>query len=437
MLMCVCSAACANRSSGQQQTQQQWTTGFWFWHGGGAVNQRRIAPVDVLYFRAGTIQRATYLRGSPIEIGNEYPDHLPPANEYWMVFRYEAEGIPPERVGSDLISRLKERRIAESKRGRHITGIQLDVDSPTGSLAGYAKFLKAFRRELPRDMQLSITALLDWFRSGTAVGDVIREVDEFVPQFYDVQPSRDGAIAARFDGARWGSMLSGYKKRFRIGISTFGRARLLDVPTASYIRIADLPPFDVASSPDFQLQTNYTDAREVRLHYRATRRVRLGYPTIEAGQVIEFTLATPEAIRAAVAQARLTGPYCAGVVFFRWPSYSETMAMQPEEVLEAAGVIPPSDGKPQVQAVNASCAAVFCVDLYVAGLDRYTTRPARFRIDSSEPLEYFIPKEKSPARMSAASQIAFTLPAYTCRNRILLGRAIARKPAQFSLQETP
>ncbi len=106
----------------------------------------------------------------------------------------------------------------------HVIGVQLDVDSPTGQLAAYADFLREVRKGLPKDTQLSITALLDWFRAGTAIDRVIGQVDEFVPQFYDLSMGRERAVAAKIDANVWGPRFSRFGKRYKIGVSSFGRA---------------------------------------------------------------------------------------------------------------------------------------------------------------------------------------------------------------------
>ena len=82
-----------------------------------------------------------------------------------------------------------------AQAGQHLVGLQIDHDCPTYSLTEYARFLQGLRAALPPEDLLSITALLDWFREGTALTDVVAQVDEFVPQFYDVSevaPPREG-----------------------------------------------------------------------------------------------------------------------------------------------------------------------------------------------------------------------------------------------------
>jgi hypothetical protein len=57
--------------------------------------------------------------------------------------------------------------------------------------------------------------------------------------------------------------------------------------------------------------------------------------------------------------------------------------MQPDEVLEAAGVAPATDPKPRIATIDGSCTAVHCVDLYLVD-PRPASAPARrFRVNSS------------------------------------------------------
>ena len=174
------------------------------------------------------------------------------------------------------------------------------------------------RKVLAPGTQISITALLDWFRDGTSIGDVLAEVDEFVPQFYDVQDRT--VIAARFTAAKWGPILNRYQKRYRIGISTFGRARIVRGDTTI---IGDIKPLDFGVNPAFTLQSSRSDAGELRLRYEASRQTRIGYTDFAPGESIEFVLATPESIGTAIAEAKRMGDYCAGILFFRWPAYKK------------------------------------------------------------------------------------------------------------------
>jgi hypothetical protein len=423
-----------------QQPALAWTTGFWFWNGSSTEAALPVEKLDVLFLQAGTI------RSEPWSADGYLPDEVPTAREYWFVFRFERQGVPDLLVAPILARQLYLLRDSARKRHLNVVGVQLDIDSPTRTLPQYAEFLRTIRKAMPPEFQISITALLDWFRDGTAIADVIKETDEFVPQFYDVaQPEgydRAVGIAAKFDAARWAPKFNRFRKRFRIGISTFGRARFVPQESRSpsgnrrVLWFRDPIPLDVASTSAFNLTTTRNEANELVLSYRATRTVQFGYSRFQPGDTMQFMLSTPDAIRAAVESARRMGGYCAGVVFFRWPSSNEILTMQPDEVLTAAGLMPPEQKKLlEIHAVNGGCVAVNCVDLYLVNRNPFSPNPVRYRIRSSPELKYFLPEEKIPVRMLTPSHLELSLPAYCGRGNMYLGRAVTDTRAEFTVEE--
>jgi hypothetical protein len=437
-----------------QQPLPRLTTGFWFWQGSSAEAAWSGEMLDVLFVHVGTIRKDSippYIRktGDATERWFVYGDltsQLPAAKEYWLVFRYEQPGVPDLQVAPIVAGEVSRVWADARKRDLKAVGVQFDIDSPTGSLADYARFLREVRKGLPQGFEISITALLDWFRSGTAIGDVIKETDEFVPQFYDLaDPSSYGggpAIAAKIDAARWGPVFNRFRKRFRLGISTFGRAQLVPKEAAAKARFfgissfGDVAPIDIATNPAFQLQSERNQANELVLSYRAARKTRVGYTDFDPGDAFQFILATPEAIRAAMASARQIGGYLAGAVFFRWPSSYEALVMQPDEVLIAAGVTAPgSQRHSRVQVVDGRCAAVECVDVYLESADPFSPKPLRYRIRTSTELEYFLPEKNLPVRMTGPSQLELSLPPYCGRGHLYIGRAVTALHADFTIEE--
>jgi hypothetical protein len=333
-----------------------------------------------------------------------------------------------------------------SARQQHLTvdGIQLDVDSPTSGLRQYAKFLQELRASLPNGTAISITVLLDWFRNGTAIGDVVKAVDEYVPQFYDVADGYRGeqAIAAKVDAGRWGPIFNRLQKRYRIGISTFGRARLVREGAAEKPGFGvsgfygDLTPLDIASNSAFTLQMSRNDAGETALSYRAGRKVEISYNRFELGDTVQFILPTAESVRAAWENAKKMGGYCGGVIFFRWPASNEVLAMQPDQVFAAAGLIPREQSHETVLVVDGGCAAVSCVDLLLTNSTPLSPKPQKYHIRSSIELEYFLPAQNTPVRMAGPSELELSLPPYGGRNQLYLGRAVTAARAQFTLEKT-
>ena len=200
--------------SWSSQPTPAWTTGFWFWEGSSIDPAYSGQELDVLFVQVGTIRKETspaYVRSHANATEQWYangtlPSQLPPAREYWLVYRYANQGVPDLQVASEIATQISRLHADARERHLNVAGLQLDIDSPTSKLPEYADFMRDVRKGLPKGLQVSITALLDWFRSGTAVGDVIAQADEFVPQFYDLgDPAADGqaAIAARIDAARW------------------------------------------------------------------------------------------------------------------------------------------------------------------------------------------------------------------------------------------
>ena len=255
-----------------QQRPTSWATGFWFWQGSASNIKWSDATIDVLFVHVGTIRKdtdrnITGATGSDVRryVYSELPNELPAAREYWLVFRYERQGVPDLPVAPMIAAEFSRLQSLAQRRHLNVAGVQLDIDSPTGSLAQYAGFLREVRKRLPPGAGISITALLDWFRSGTDIVGVIAAVDEFVPQFYDAgdRAAYDGgtAIASRIDATRWGPAFNRFGRRFRIGISTFGRGRMVPKEASTGIRsmalarsFGDLAPIDVATNSSFQLR---------------------------------------------------------------------------------------------------------------------------------------------------------------------------------------
>jgi hypothetical protein len=373
---------------------------------------------------------------------------MPAARDYWLVYRYERQGVPGLPAAGKLAEDIYSLEAEARQRNLHLVGLQLDIDSPTSNLPRYAEFLAGVRKGLPAGFEISITALLDWFRGGTAIDEVIKQVDEFVPQFYDIGDTgvfqRESAIAAPIDAAHWGPVFNRFHKRFRIGISSFGRARLIpnEAPPQTGSRgigfYSDLQRLDIATNPAFELRAERNRAGETVLNYRATRKLRVDYSRFNPGDTVQFIVSTPEAIRAAVRSAREIKGNNAGVVFFRWPAENESQAMQPDEVLDAAGVGTANASRQnRVYVVPGDCAAVECVDVYLKSAGPLSPRAARYRIHTSTELEYFLPEKNVPARLAGTSDVEVSLPPYCGRGRLYIGRAVSLQPAEFTVEEKP
>jgi hypothetical protein len=421
MSSCLCVLALLHGCSAvpsKQPLPTTWTTGFWVW-GGQSSPSPLTNPLDAAYIQ---VSESEY-----------FPDtKLPAAKEYWAVYRFEGQSVPPLSAAAEVQSKF-ERFVAEARRQkRNVVGIQLDIDSPTSHLGEYATFLAAVKKTLPQGTKLSITALLDWFRDGTDIVAVIDQVDEFVPQFYDIAKPQEGgndqAIAAKVDAAKWGPRFNRFGKPYRIGISTFGRARFVSdhaqtgSPTVLY---REVTPLDLGSQ--FALSTSRNDAGEVVLTYRASQEVSVEYQSFQQGEGVQFIVPTPAGVRAATAEAKKMGEYAAGVVYFRWPGEYESLFVSAAEILGEEQV-------PVVETADGGCVAVKCVDVTLRHSDRFATGAVRYRVRSSQPLDYFLPAERIPARLSAPNEVELVMPPYAGRDRLALGRAVSADAVTFTVE---
>lgn len=102
------------------------------------------------------------------------------AKELWLVVRAERIGW-----GEGAYVQLLAAARRWNRDGR-LTGIQIDFDSSTGELRGYAEFLTDLRRRMPAGLKLSATGLLDWpaNASATDLAMLAAALDEIVIQTY-------------------------------------------------------------------------------------------------------------------------------------------------------------------------------------------------------------------------------------------------------------
>jgi hypothetical protein len=282
----------------------KFSLGFWFWNGSSALNPPPVSVPDVLYVEVGSIREDPRSSTKPgWVVWSSLPEELPAAREYWLVFRCESRRVPDAGFAAELAKGVPSLAAEAARRNLPVRGVQLDMDSPTGSLEKYANLLHDFKKRLPPGYELSITALPDWFRDGTAIDRVVAEIDEFVPQFYDMgkpaSPPDEPVIAKRLDPAIWRDHFNGFRKRYRIGISTFGRAAVQGQDMGGRVAIPNITPFDMTLNPNFQRHVATSQAGETVLEYRATQPTSLSFLQIAAGDSVQFVLPTVEQVRAA------------------------------------------------------------------------------------------------------------------------------------------
>ncbi len=266
-------ASCGQGLRGNQASSQPWTVGFWLWQGAefdvAAAGNR---PFDVLYVQVGRVD--SYWKNS---VSWPLQAQMPPAKEFWALWRYDPPARPAEAQIPVIAGDFTKRRAEAAGRGQTLVGVQLDYDCPTGDLAEYASFLEKLGKALPAGARISITALLDWFRAGTKISEVLAHASEFVPQFYDAAMSPEGrlrAIAEPIDAARWGPVFNSFKIPYRVGISTFGRITYKGTGGARNYR--ELTPLDILGLPGLKnISSGPTPGGEQRTVFQAQRPLKL------------------------------------------------------------------------------------------------------------------------------------------------------------------
>jgi hypothetical protein len=395
---------------------EAWQMGYWLWAGTSPVSTE-YKP-EILYVETP---------------GRRWRRDLPGAGTYVAVRRLE----PSARLTPDLASALVEdyKAIVADSEGARIAGLQIDYDCPTHQLDLYGRFLKQVRRSLPAGSRLSITALLDWFRKRTDVGDVLESVDEFVPQFYDAGTGRaSSGIAEPIDMQKWASVFNSYQVPYRLGLSSFGRIarRRMDPSGGNTIRFfRDASVLDFAGKPGFSSSASTNSAGERVVRYQVHESIP-DKPELLPGDEIVATLPTQASVRAAYEAARSFGGYCAGIIFFRWPDRSETLALGPDDVRRIVNGETLS-AQTKLEVVPQKCMKRACSDLYldIDGTDVTVDRPMAVR--AIGPVEVFLPGGPLHPVGSGPNRIMFKIPAYSGSERIYLGRTISTAPVRFEV----
>ncbi|QNK32278.1 DUF3142 domain-containing protein [Serratia sp. JUb9] len=137
----------------------------------------------------------------------------------WLVARLD--GSQPrwdeERLYSRLLQLVQQYRAA----GLSVVGIEIDHDAATARLPQYRDALRRLRRQLPADVQLSITALPAWLDS-PQLPALLRQVDSSVLQLHAVLSPQQGLFDSRL-ALRWTQRYAQVTNNpFRIALPAYG-----------------------------------------------------------------------------------------------------------------------------------------------------------------------------------------------------------------------
>jgi len=390
-----------------------WQIGYWYWRSAQPMRAEGVR-VDCLYVDAGSPH-------APL-----WPRSLPEAATYTAVWRLGPGRFLSPALIREIAAAYANLKATAVSRGQHVSGLQIDFDCPAVKLPEYAQFVRALRQSVPKREVISVTALLDWFRPGTGVERLLEQVDEFVPQFYDVEP--DATVVWKLEAERWRPVLERSGVAYRLGIATFGRIMRMRGKQRRFLR--DLRPLDLIVNmcePQGEFRSDVGE-RIVRL-----RAKRAFGTAVAAGDDLLMVIPTQEALSASVAEARKFGPHCAGVVLFRWPSAADTLVLAPDEI---AAIVEGNDApprEPRLSAEPGDCGRLQCSDLFLAPALRFAPEAHGFEVRASVPLVSFIPDPTVEWRSGGSDTFSVRIPAYAGVRRIHLGRAITKEPVQFQV----
>lgn len=422
---------------------REWIVGYWIW--GQLGESAPLAaepklPVDLIVFDMGELGGNDYggrqTKEQPFyRFKSVNPIELPAAKRYAAVVRLNVAPFDKTDAVTPVLKRFKRLQRQFQEIHRPFDEIQLDFDCPTASLPRYADWLGQWRRQLPAGTRLSITALLDWFNAGTAIDAVISKVDAFVPQFYDVDSAdyqKIPKIAHPPDHRKWGPAFDRFKIPYQIGLSAFGRIQLdegvfsQESPLNILSRLEGEPHIYDNPGGERVLEMNLRDefgSGESDEGLAANK---------EKGVLIQ---PTAESILRGYREARAMGRYCAGVLFFRWPSRNESLALKPDEIADILSGKAPDNGY-SLEALDGECALVECRDLKLAQNNRFPGHARVVTVKSSMPLDYFLPNKTIKSTMIDAHKIQFQIPPYNAAAKIYLGRAVTSQPSEYDIQVT-
>jgi hypothetical protein len=425
------------------RSPQVWSVGYWIWGQSSEYNplaEEPKLPVDLIVFDMGELGGNDYSRRQKKEqpfytFKSVNPTELPAAKRYAAVVRLNAAPFDKKDAVTPVLKRFKRLQYQFQEIHRPFDEIQLDFDCPTASLPQYADWLEQWRRQLPAGTRLTITALLDWFNPGTAIGKVISKVDGFVPQFYDVDSEdyqKIPKIAHPPDHAKWGPAFEKFKVPYQIGLSAFGRIQLnegvfsQETPLYMLSRLAGEPRIYKNPGGERVLEMNLRD------EFGSDEQDKILPGNKEKCILIQ---PTPESILRGYQEARSMGRYCAGVLFFRWPSRNESFALKPNEITDILSGKAPDNGY-SLEALDGECALVECCDLSLAQNNRFPSHVQTIVVKSSIPLEYFLPNKIIKSTIIDARKIQFQIPPYNAAEKIYLGRAVSKQPSEYDIQVT-
>ncbi|WP_426507159.1 DUF3142 domain-containing protein [Serratia proteamaculans] len=167
--------------------------------------------------------RVLGLQVHPREGWREIPVNLPLLKQdgrpLWLVVRLD--GQLAQLDGSAIRQRLLKQVHQWQAAGLQVIGVEIDHDAATARLPDYQHFLQQLRQQLPRSLQLGITALPTWIGSAALPG-VLQQVDSSVLQVHAVLSPQQGLFSGPL-ALRWVKQYAKMTpKPFRVALPAYG-----------------------------------------------------------------------------------------------------------------------------------------------------------------------------------------------------------------------
>lgn len=277
-------------------------TAVWWWHQGFDLTpdwakRLKDAGVTTLWVKAGTISNDGTQLVARMPQSWRAGSHGIPVH---LVFRFDRGATRhlgdygTEATVRTLLGAYRESRKVAERKGVRVVGLQLDLDMPTRRLPEYADLLRAIRSKEPSPI-LSITALPTWL-GDPSFRDVARQVDFFVPQFYEnrlPQVVADRVSLTDVEGLKRGVEAADRVGRpYFLGVAAYGQALRFesDGRLAGAFRGLTLP--EVTRHPSFRKEVATSDPRgEEYVEFLA---VKPGQDGRGLGNRVTFRLVSPE-----------------------------------------------------------------------------------------------------------------------------------------------
>jgi Protein of unknown function (DUF3142) len=269
----------------------------------------------------------------------------------------QLETVDPNLLATTIALAFRNDSARAEQDNANLRGLQLDIDVPTRLLTRYEKTLTVLRNDLQSDLQLSITGLPTWMES-SALHDVLKQVDFWVPQFYggEIPQRLDQMIPISSPEAttRFVNKARELDRPFYAGLAAYSFA-LLYSPSGALISLrGDMDPAAIAADPNLELidsrafdtSTNKSPMTEWRYAFRAKADGVTEGLNMRGGDVLVVDLPSSESLRVAARIVReRAGKRLLGICVFRLPDRDDPATLTLEQVGSA---LSDQDSLPQV-----------------------------------------------------------------------------------------